>query len=227
MAEFNIQKGIDLYNQKKYADALVFFLSLDEPENYDNSLQVSYYLGLCQMKMLQYEQAIESLEPVVTANKVPAQVAQCRLLLSVAYAKTGRLTLAEKELALLQSSDTNLADSNELFNVQAFLCFERGDAQQAIDCYERVLIADPNNVTALNSLGYILADTGTDLPRALSLCRQAADACPDYAPYLDSLAWVYHKMHYPNEAKQCIEKAIQLLPENQTIKKHYDVIFEK
>ena len=68
MSDNNIlQAGIDLYNQKKYSDALAFFLALPENSGADGN-DVAYYLGLCYAKLKRYEDALLYLEQVVTGG---------------------------------------------------------------------------------------------------------------------------------------------------------------
>ena len=95
---FELEDGIQLYNEKKYQDALAFFLSA-KSEKEDVVTEINYYTGLTYMRMFQYENALEFLEQVVTANADIAKVYQCRLILAFIYAKTDRTRLAEFELA--------------------------------------------------------------------------------------------------------------------------------
>jgi tetratricopeptide repeat protein len=222
--DFDITEGVALYEKKEFATALSFFL-MQEAGNREETAELAYYLGLCYMKLEKYEPAVDALEQVVTASQDAKKIDRCRLLLAIAYTKTGRVKLAEIELKYLENAAAEV-DRSELFNSLGFIAFEKGDAEKAIEYYEKVLKADSGNVTAMNGLGYILAETGKDLSRALSLCRQACDATPDYAPYMDSLAWVYHKLKFPNEAKKLIDRVKKMLPESELVQKHYAEIFE-
>lgn len=224
MKDFDITEGIALYEKNEFTHALTFFLT-QEASNREETAELAYYLGLCYMKLENYEAALEALEQVVTASQDAKRIDRCRLLLAVAYTKTGRVKLAEVELKHLENSASSQAESSELFNSLGFIAFEKGETEKAIEYYEKVLSIEPANITAMNGLGYILADTDKDLSRALTLCRQACDAQPDYAPYMDSLAWVYHKLNFPNEAKKLIERVKKMQPDNKTVQKHYAEIF--
>ena len=52
-----LSQGIEFYNQKKYSDALTFFLALSSETGAD-SLDVAYYLGLCYAKLSRYEDSL-------------------------------------------------------------------------------------------------------------------------------------------------------------------------
>ena len=98
---------------------------------------------------------------------------------------------------------------------------------ESLDLYEKALELDPDNSTALNGLGYVLADTEKDLTKALILCKKALDAQPDNPAYLDSLAWTYYKMGFDTEARSYIQRADAQLPDNETIKRHLQLIMSR
>jgi len=85
-----------------------------------------------------------------------------------------------------------------------------------------ILEADPNDATANNDLGYIMADQGKNLEEAEKLIRKAIDldreekknagaahpdGTDDNAAYLDSLGWVLFRRGQPKEAREWLEKA--------------------
>jgi tetratricopeptide (TPR) repeat protein len=69
-----------------------------------------------------------------------------------------------------------------------------GRAESAIRYMQRVLEADPNNVNALNYIGYSWAERGENLDEAEELIRRALEISPDDGYITDSLGWVYYKM---------------------------------
>jgi tetratricopeptide (TPR) repeat protein len=89
----------------------------------------------------------------------------------------------------------------------------------------RILEADPNDATANNDLGYIMADRGKNLPEAEELIRKAieldrdqkktsgrvrADDDHDNAAYLDSLGWVLFRRGDLDGARKYLEQAAAL-----------------
>lgn len=217
-----LKDGISLYNNKKYDEALVFFLSVST-EDKNIKTELDYYIGLIYSRLVQYEHALEYLEQVVTANTDIAKVYQCRLILAFIYANTERTRLAEFELSKLIQGGY---ESAQVFSSMAYVSYEHNEVQKAIDYYEKALGTDSENSTALNGLGYILAETERDLTRALVLCKKASERQPDNPAYLDSMAFIYHKMELPKEAASYIKRAKEQLPENKIISAHYDMIMD-
>jgi len=217
-----IQEGIDLYRAKNWDKALEKFLSKDTSDfNNDEKMELSYYLGLCYTKLKQYEKALSYLEQVVTSGSDVLRVFQCRMTLAYIYVITKRVKMAEYELKRLQSSGM---ESPLLYNTLAYAAYIQRQNLNAIDLYEKTLEIDSNNATAMNSMGYILADTGLDVMRALRLCRRAVDTRPQSAAYLDSLGWAYYKSGEVVEARTWLRRALDIAPDEKEIQRHFKTV---
>ncbi len=212
-----LNQGIDLYKQHKHDDALVFFLSLPADSGAD-SAEVAYYIGLCYTKLKRYEDAMLYLEQVVTSTDVPFErTMQCRFILALIYTLTGRKRLASYELEKLAEAKYKPA---AVYAAMAYIAWEDSNVDACLDCYQKSLDADPNNTTAMNGLGYVLACEEKDLGKALSFCKKAVAASPDSAACLDSLGWVYYKMGIYAEAIKYLEMAEKIDKENELIAEH-------
>ena len=214
------KEAFKLYKQKNYSGALAILLSLPSEEAGVDP-DIAYLTGLCLARMERDEDAISCLEQVVTMNEDYARLYQCRLTLAVLYARTGRAGLADFELKKI----TELGyESAQVFSALGFVSYEAGDADKSIEWYEKAIALDKKNATALNGMGYVLAESGKDLQRALELCKQAFGRSPDNPAYLDSLAWVYHKLGLNKEARTYIKRAREMLPDNATVAEHFKAI---
>lgn len=217
-----LKDGISLYTQKKYTEALAFFLTVPD-ESDEIALDIAYYLGLCYMQLEKHEEAVLYFEQVVTTADSLARVKQVRFLLAVLYSKTGRIKLADFELKKLIESGRQDAS---VFSSLAFIAWSQGDANASISYYEKALELNPEHPSALNGLGYVLASLDKDLARALSLCKRAHDYNNESYAYLDSLAWAYYKLGFIKEAKAFIKKAKRKNQNHPDIVAHYDIIIK-
>ena len=213
-----LSNGISLYAQKKFADALAFFLALPDDRGADN-FDLAYYIGLCYARLEKYDDALMYIEQVVTGGKDYQRVLQCRYLLAIIYVKSGRKRLADFELNKLLETGYKTAD---VLASLAFISWENRDIDKCLEYYERSLEKDSENVTALNGMGYVLAEEGRDLTRALGYCKKALDNSPQNAACLDSLGWVYYKLGLLEESAKYLRRAEEKLPENVEIQKHID-----
>jgi len=221
----SLEEGIRLFKMRRWEKSLEEFLRLDtslfEPE--DNT-ELAYYLGLCYTKLERFDDALLYLEQVVTANDDPLRVYQCRLTLAYIYAITDRSKLAEFELSRLVK---NGFESVQIYTTMAYAAWVQRSYQKAVDFYEKALDMDSENTTALNGLGYILADSDIDVRRGISLCRRAVDKKPKSAAYLDSLGWAYYKNGNMTEARSWLRRAFELAPNHKEIKKHMKLVVGK
>ncbi|PIE57475.1 MAG: hypothetical protein CSA33_08305 [Desulfobulbus propionicus] len=104
----------------------------------------------------------------------------------------------------------------------------RGDREAAIEIMQKVITLNPDNVGALNYIGYSWADASTNLDQALSFIQKAVSLRPNNGYIRDSLGWVYFKMGEIDRAVTELEKAVELVPEDATIREHLgDAYLEK
>lgn len=211
-----LSEGKKLYNQKDYSRALAFFLGIPTDADVDK-IEVAYYLGLCYSKLQQYDDALLFLEQVVTSGTQLERVLQCRFLLAVIYAVSGRKRLADFELNKLLETGYMTAS---VYAAIAYVAWEQNDTDKCLEYYEKSLESNPENITSLNGLGYVLACEEKDLTKALSLCKEAVKVSPKSAACLDSLGWVYYKLGLYDDAMQYLEKAERLAPDNKEIAEH-------
>lgn len=82
-----------------------------------------------------------------------------------------------------------------------------GNLEEAKEWLEQVLDEFPEDISAQNDLGYLWADEGINLDRALEMIRNAVDAEPDNPAYRDSLGWVLYRLERYEEALVEMQKA--------------------
>jgi tetratricopeptide (TPR) repeat protein len=89
----------------------------------------------------------------------------------------------------------------------------RGETSAAIEWLEQVLDEFPDDVSALNDLGYLWAEQGSHLGRAHRMIEKAVREEPDNAAYRDSLGWVLFQLGRVPEALVELEKAAAKEPD--------------
>jgi len=216
------KEGIRHYRMKNWRKALdEFLLKENDILSIEERRELAYYLGLCYTKLGKYEDALTYLEQIVTANEDVLRVYQCRMTLAYIYVITKRIKMAEFELNRLKSSGL---ESPLLYNTLAYAAWSQKKNKTAIELYEKTLDMDINNATALNNMGYILADSGLDVMKGLRFCRRAVDSMPQNAAYLDSLGWAYYKSGEVVEARTWLRRALDLAPGEKDIQRHLKIV---
>lgn len=215
-------EGRQLFKLGKYRQALTEFLKVsDQP--LDNP-DLSYYLGLCYSKIEEWDDALLYLEQVVNSHDNILRIYQSRMILSYIYTITGRLKLAEFELNKLIEEGF---ESPQVFSNFSYIYFETGKIEKSIEYLYRALDLDSDNATALNSIGYILADKNIDPAKAVDFCRQALKKRPENPAYLDSLGWAYFRLGENDEARHYLKRAFELSSGNKVISAHLRTVIDE
>jgi tetratricopeptide (TPR) repeat protein len=218
-----LDEGIELFKKCEWENALQVFVHA-QPEDPDEILEVAYYTGLCYTKLKCFAEAQPYLEKFIHESKDNVRVYQCRMTLAYIYVMTKRAKLAEYELTLLVN---NGFESAQLFATMAYAAWTQQATQNAIDWYERALSVDRENLTAMNGLGFILADTKKDVKRGLRFCKRAVEKKPENPVYLDSLGWAYFKDGRIEDAKKYLYRAREFAPDNKDIQDHIAFVERK
>ena len=94
--------------------------------------------------------------------------------------------------------------------------------------FRKVLQINPDNSSAMNYLGYMLADRNVRLQEAHDLVKKALDQEPNNGAYLDSMGWVFFKLNRLPEAEQSLRHALTFLSTDPTVHDHLgDVYFHE
>ncbi|MFI8717098.1 tetratricopeptide repeat protein [Stenotrophomonas sp. NPDC077464] len=98
-------------------------------------------------------------------------------------------------------------DENALLYARALAWERRDDVPRAEADLRKILVTEPENVAALNALGYTLADRTTRYQEALELIDRARVAEPDNAAIVDSYGWVLYRLGRKEEALVQLRRA--------------------
>lgn len=106
----------------------------------------------------------------------------------------------------------NFPNSTRLLFARAMLNNERQRLPATERDLRQILKQDSNNVAALNSLGYILADRTQRYSEAHELLEKALRQKPDDAAIIDSMGWLYYRTGKYPEALNLLRQAYEASP---------------
>jgi Tfp pilus assembly protein PilF len=98
---------------------------------------------------------------------------------------------------------------------------------EAEAAFRSVLSRDPENASALNYLGYMLAERGERLAESVDYLKKALQLEPDNGSFLDSLGWAYYKSDKLDLAEANLKRAADQLRTNSVIQDHYGDVLLK
>ena len=81
--------------------------------------------------------------------------------------------------------------------------------------------------TALNYLGYMLAERGERLDESVGYLKKALTIEPENGSFLDSLGWAYFKAEKLDLAEENLRRAANQLKTNSVIQEHYGQVLFK
>ncbi|HEY6302847.1 MAG TPA: tetratricopeptide repeat protein [Terriglobales bacterium] len=149
------------------------------------------------------------------------------------------LTLAQMNTRLRRFADAEQAlDKAEHLSTKAedkeYVWFLRGSNferdkhyAEAEEQFKKVLASDPDHASALNYLGYMLADQNVKLEEALGYIKRAVDLDPTNGAYLDSLGWAYFRLGKFELAEENLLKASQKINTDPTVHDHLGDLYQK
>lgn len=116
-------------------------------------------------------------------------------------------------LAVYQRGLNSLPDDARLLYARAMLAIELKDIGAAEADLRRMIALDPDDPTALNALGYTLADMTDRWAEALDLIERAIALKPDEPTIIDSLGWVQYRLGRVDEAVATLRRAYEKMPD--------------
>lgn len=119
----------------------------------------------------------------------------------------------ERADALLSATLEIYADNVDLLFARSLLSDRQGNLARAEEDLRRIIALEPQNATALNQLGYTLADRTDRHEEALALLERAIAADPEDPAIIDSLAWAQYKLGRYEEALANLERAYAVFPD--------------
>jgi tetratricopeptide (TPR) repeat protein len=149
------------------------------------------------------------------------------------------ITLAQMNTRLRRFSDAYQAlDKAEQLSTKPddkeYVWFLRGSTferekryTEAEEQFKKVLASDPEYASALNYLGYMLADQNAKLEEALGYIKKAVELDPANGAYLDSLGWAYFRLGKFEAAEENLVKASQKINTDPTVHDHLGDLYQK
>jgi tetratricopeptide (TPR) repeat protein len=190
---------------ENFEQAGVWYQSVQQGENYFDA-QIRY--GLILAKQGNMEAARSHLKQVPTRGEE-----QVTLLVQA----EGELLIEDQRyddaMIVYDAAIEGKKYNADLLYNRAMLAEKMGQIELMEQDLRRILVKDPDNVQALNALGYTLADETNRHQEAYELIKRAMELRPDDFYILDSMGWVLYRLGRHDEAIEYLQKAMTLRPD--------------
>jgi tetratricopeptide (TPR) repeat protein len=189
-----------------------------------NNVQARYLLALIYSTQKDFDKAAQEYESILTSfSKAEPENIEIYGYLGQLYYSQKQYQQAIKQYEIILSLDSS--DEDILF-ILGSLYLEIDDRTKAIELFDRAIKINPQYDIALNSLGYMYAEEGSNLDKAQALIERALEIDPENGAYLDSLGWVFFKKGQLQEALQYLQEADNRLKDPVIYEHLGDVYYE-
>jgi tetratricopeptide (TPR) repeat protein len=144
--------------------------------------------------------------------------------LSQVYLQGKKYSDAEK---VLRRAEDRKLDSERVKFQLATIYERQKDFDRAESLFKEIIKGNPKNATALNYIGYMLADRGVRLEEAVRYVEEALALDPNNGAYLDSLGWAFFKLNELDKAEKYLLQAIDLVKHDPVIHDHLGDLYYK
>ncbi|MBS1199574.1 MAG: hypothetical protein H6R27_252 [Proteobacteria bacterium] len=225
--------GTLAFTRRDYDSALRHFNELAQGSRGNETALA--FLGLIADEQGKPELAVRYLERVVTGPRaVASQLRAYRLMETLGASPRAELALADfieqspesirdvvagrasqladagrgdEAVALMRRASRYYPDDDDLRLAEAFVLERLDRVPEAIAVMREVLRRRPDDPTALNSLGYTLADRTGKAAEGYGLIVRALEVKPDSYAIMDSAGWALFRLKRNAEALEWLERA--------------------
>jgi tetratricopeptide (TPR) repeat protein len=207
--------------RKRYKEAMSWYLKVGEGDYY---LDAQSRVAGVYVKLGSLQKARDHLKRA--RSQADDEEVSIRL-----YLAEGQLLREAKlynaGMALYSRALTEHPGNGDLLYSRALMA-EKIDRIDLLEADLRAILAeDPNNATALNALGYTLADRNERIEEAFAYIQRALKAKPDDPTVIDSMGWVQFRMGNINKAEQYLRRAFELLQDGEIAGHLSEIIWVK
>lgn len=210
-----INRGFTLTRLKRFDEAIAAFQKvLSLPLDPEQTARASRYLSEAHGRKGDFAAGLRVLDDAIRANPDLLELveAKANLLFDAGRGREG--------VGLLQKAIEGKPRQLELWYALGALYERLGQIPESLKAMREVLKIDPHNASALNFIGYTLADRKEELAEAERMIRRALLLNPGNGAITDSLGWVLFQKGDYAQALDYLIRADRISPGEPVIIMH-------
>jgi tetratricopeptide (TPR) repeat protein len=189
-----------------------------------NSRDLKMVLASQEADMGDADRAIKEVRSLLKGDADDRQV---YITLAQMNTRLHRFSDAEQALDKAEQLSTKLDDKEYIWFLRGSTYERQKRYDDAEQQFKKVLTSDAQYASALNYLGYMLADQNMKLEEALGYIKRAVEIDPTNGAYLDSLGWAYFRLGKYELAEENLVKASQKINTDPTVHDHLGDLYQK
>lgn len=137
---------------------------------------------------------------------------------------------AELAQSLSESESTAARESTippeEIYIYMAAIHERLGQSTKAQEIVQQGLELNPDHHPSMNFLAYTWAEANTNITEALQLSQRSLELDPDNGAYLDTLGWIYFRLEQWDQARDYLQRALDIAGPDYEIYLHLGDLHE-
>lgn len=147
------------------------------------------------------------------------------IALAQVYEKSKDFGAMSKALDAAEKISSADEDRENVFFLRGAMYERQKKFDQAETEFRKALKLNPNSASALNYLGYMLADRNVRLSEALEMVTKAVELEPANSAFLDSLGWVFFRMNRLADAETQLRLSLERGTRDPTVHEHLGDVY--
>jgi tetratricopeptide (TPR) repeat protein len=205
----NYYLGLSAQEQGQLEDAISYYKRINTS---DYLVDAKLHIAEIEFSKIGLERTIENLE-AIQSDQPEDQVKILRGK-AIFYNIAGEKQKAIDEYQQAIDIDDQRAD---LYLMQSMLYYDLKQFDAYEENLEKALAINPNDVDALNALGYFFVEQGRDLDRAQQLLDKALALAPNRFYVLDSRGWLAYQQGDYEEAESYLKQALAIQMDGEVL----------
>lgn len=205
VADAHYQLAVMAEEENRHAEAMAHYLMVGEGSNLLPAAARMTQIMSANNKLAEARLYLHRLRLEHPKLTVPLYRMESELLMT--------MNRYESALLLLSESLEQNPDNFDLLYTRSLVSEKLNDIASMERDLRAILRQDANNASALNALGYSLANHTNRLEEALVYIRQALAISPDDPAIIDSLGWVLYRQGNSEQALIHLRQALATMPD--------------
>ena len=223
-AQVMVRKAIALMDLERFEEAIPI---LDDALKYTDDKEglkiIHFHLGVSYFRLGELDKVIYEFEKAREYNDDPSLLLQIANCYEMANQKEKALDVLKEYSEIVPYNqdvkkkienlkrEINEPDSDEIYNNKCLALINQYRFNEAIECYDKALKINPNNVKAWNNKAFALHNLNR-LDEAIECYDEALKIDPNFISALQNKAFALRTLNRLEEAIECDEKTLKINP---------------
>ena len=221
-----VRKAIALMDLERFEEAIpIFDDALKYTDDNEGLKIIHFHLGVSYYRLDELDKAFCEFEKAREYNDDPSLLLQIANCYEMANQKEKALDILKEYSEIVPDNqdikkkienlkrEINEPDSDEIYNNECLTLINLNRFDEAIECYDKALKINPNNVKAWNNKAFALHNLNR-LEEAIECYDEALKIDPNFISALQNKAFALRTLNRLEEAIECDEKTLNINPKD-------------